>query len=469
MSFLDQRDVYEECSRWQRSSRRVEKLGSILWLLAVAFLGVVAGGFLVLAKVPPAGLFYDAHRAALALYQKEVTYRDVHDTSFWNAARGKRSGVTVYDAKRVQPGLTLYTSGHAAKALLVSPKGQILHEWHRPFSSVWDDSAAVRRPLPDSHVSFHKVHLLPNGDLLAIYEGSGDTPWGYGMVKLDREGGLLWKYLERTHHDFDVAADGRIYVLTHEFRTEEMAGLDHLEFPVLEDFLVILSPDGKELKKISILEAVARSRYELLLRFVRFSSLYDPLHTNSVEVLDAEEASQLPQASEGQVLLSFREAGIGTIGLLDVEREEIVWALRGPWLTVHDPDVLPNGNLLLFDNLGNSDIGGKSRVLEVNPRTSEIVWSYAGNAAHFFETALKGSQERLPDGNTLVTESDAGRIFEVTLEGDLVWEFVNPVRSGKDGTLIPTVAWAQRIEWGSLAAEFFHDLRIALARLEPTP
>ena len=33
--------------------------------------------------------------------------------------------------------------------------------------------------------------------------------------------------------------------------------------------------------------------------------------------------------------------------------------------------------------------------------------------------------QRLPNGNTLITESDAGRVFEVTEGGDIVWEFVN--------------------------------------------
>ena len=37
------------------------------------------------------------------------------------------------------------------------------------------------------------------------------------------------------------------------------------------------------------------------------------------------------------------------------------------------------------------------------------------------------SAERLPNGNTLITESDKGRAFEVTHAGEVVWEFWNPV------------------------------------------
>jgi hypothetical protein len=38
----------------------------------------------------------------------------------------------------------------------------------------------------------------------------------------------------------------------------------------------------------------------------------------------------------------------------------------------------------------------------------------------------KGSNQRLPNGNTLIADSDAGVIFEVTPEGQTVWEYRNP-------------------------------------------
>ena len=63
-----------------------------------------------------------------------------------------------------------------AVAYLVGMEGEVLHEWRRPFSTVWDASAAVRRPQPDSHVYFRKAMMYPNGDLLVVYKGVGDTP-----------------------------------------------------------------------------------------------------------------------------------------------------------------------------------------------------------------------------------------------------------------------------------------------------
>jgi hypothetical protein len=37
-----------------------------------------------------------------------------------------------------------------------------------------------------------------------------------------------------------------------------------------------------------------------------------------------------------------------------------------------------------------------------------------------------GGIEALPNGNVLITESERGRAFEITRDGDIVWEFYNP-------------------------------------------
>ena len=45
-----------------------------------------------------------------------------------------------------------------------------------------------------------------------------------------------------------------------------------------------------------------------------------------------------------------------------------------------------------------------------------------------FFSATMGSVQRLPNGNTLVTESLSGRVFEITPENDVVWDYVTPDR-----------------------------------------
>ena len=105
------------------------------------------------------------------------------------------------------------------------------------------------------------------------------------------------------------------------------------------------------------------------------------------------------------------------------------------------PEGLPGaGNIMVFDNGGGAGFGESnpfapdgrfiverysSRVLEIDPVTMEKVWEYSiqGHGRfHFFSHNVSMAQ-RLPNGNTLITEGAAGRVFEVTVEGDIVWEY----------------------------------------------
>jgi Arylsulfotransferase (ASST) len=415
------------------------------FLAALLLIAFVAGALLTAAGVPPGPEIARAYQGGKALHDQLTAYDDVYASDLWHPARRPDRGVTVHDPARVQDGVTLYTSGHEAAAYLVAMDGAVLHQWRRPFSTVWDESARTTRPQPDSHVYFRRAAVYPNGDLLAVYEGVCDTPYGYGLVKLDRNSEVIWRYSGRAHHDIDIGPDGRIYALTHEFVNEPLEGFDNLAAPRLDDFLVVLSPEGRELRKIPLIQAVAASPYRHLLHTVSAYAVADPLHTNTVTLITEEAAANFAFGKAGQILLSFRE--LGAIGVLDLEREELVWATRGPWVGQHDPDILPNGNVLLFDNYGNFEQPeGRSRVIEFDPETMAIVWHYAGSAELPFASAIRSSQQRLANGNTLITESSGGRILEVTRGGAIVWQFVNPVRGGEDNGRIPIICWAQRLD-----------------------
>jgi Arylsulfotransferase (ASST) len=198
---------------------------------------------------------------------------------------------------------------------------------------------------------------------------------------------------------------------------------------------------------------VAASEYQHLLHTVSSYAVADPLHTNTVTVITAQTAARFPFGEAGQVLVSFRE--LGAVGVLDPDGETLVWAARGPWIGQHDPDLLPNGNILLFDNYGNfANPEGRSRVIEFDPKTMAIVWHYGGSAEWPLESAIRSSQQRLANGNTLITESSGGRILEVTHAGEIVWQYVNPVRGGAQSTLLPIDCWAQRLDANALDPTF---------------
>jgi hypothetical protein len=70
-------------------------------------------------------------------------------------------------------------------------------------------------------------------------------------------------------------------------------------------------------------------------------------------------------------------------------------------------------------------------VIELDPLRREIVWEYAAADRTSFYTVARGANQRLSNGNTLITESDEGHAFEVTPEGTVVWDFVNPNMNAK--------------------------------------
>ncbi len=155
--------------------------------------------------------------------------------------------------------------------------------------------------------------------------------------------------------------------------------------------------------------------------------------------------------------------------IIDKKTKEIVWRLGpdyvsdprlrkiGAIIGMHEVHMIPKGlpgegNILIFDNGSQANFGnatqvapdgvypdrrGYSRVLEIDPTTFELVWCYGEDNMyqneyfsinvnmHFYSAYCSGMQ-RLPNGNTLICECIGGRVFEVTPEKKIVWEYVDP-------------------------------------------
>ncbi|HYW68464.1 MAG TPA: arylsulfotransferase family protein [bacterium] len=339
------------------------------------------------------------------------------------------SGITFYDPARSAGGLNFYTSGHFAGAILMDMEGRVLHEWRYGFLDAWPgetESAEI-----DGSEYWRWAHLFENGDVLAIFDG-------LGLIKVDRKSNLIWKRLGGEHHDLDVTEDGRIFVLT---RKAHMVERVNPRMPVLEDFVTVLDADGNLLHEVSILEAFENSPFRDAPHARRYAPRGDLYHTNAVDVLDGSLADRIPAFRKGNVLISMRTQSI--IAVVDMDAAEIVWVASDLWLAQHDPKVLDNGNILVFDNKGAK---GESRVVEFDPVARETVWSYAGDRSNSFFTQMCGANHRLDNGNTVATESDFGRALEVTPDGDIVWEFVNPHRAGKNSNLIATLFDVVRLD-----------------------
>lgn len=332
------------------------------------------------------------------------------------AAGDEGTGVTVHDPTRATKGVNLYTSGHAPEALLLDMAGQVLHRWGITYERAFGPPA---RGVEAEY--FRRAALLPNGELVAIFQGGG-------MVRLDRDSNLLWRHEDAFFNDFFVAADGTVYGLIKRARNlPELSG-DGL---VLEDAILVLPPNG-EPRRISLLQSLLDASSRALLGPFPVSG--DVLHSNTLEVFDGTLASANPLFAAGRALVSFREVHL--LAIVDLGSGEQLWSLRGSWRRQHQPAPLADGRLLLFDNRGGT---GRSRVVELDTATGALLWEYAGPPARPLDSPEAGSVQRLGRGNTLITESDQGRAFEITHEGAVVWEFTSPHRAGPRQELVATL------------------------------
>lgn len=339
-------------------------------------------------------------------------------------------GASSSDISRAANGLNFYVSGHASEAVLMTMGGEVVHRWHTEFKTVFPD----RDDMGDAAQWFRRAHLFENGDLLAVFPGwrgvdLTDAQDLGGLVLLDKDSNVRWSISQSYHHDVFVDEAGTIYGLVSDLRRIPELVPEGL---LIDDSISVISPEGVERKRVSLIEALKRSSYASLLDGVNGRN--DPLHANTIEVMDGSLEQISPIYRKGNVLVSLRT--LNTIGIVDLAREQFVWALTGQWTHQHQPTVLADGHILLFDNLGNN---GVSKVIEIDPFTQEIVWAYEGTKENGFFSAFSGSNQRLSNGNTLIVESNAGHAFEVTPQKELVWEFYNPARGGEHQEFIATM------------------------------
>jgi hypothetical protein len=444
-----------------------------LAILALTFLGFVLGAAVMHFQLPSSDVMRLAFIGAQAWTEREFAENHPGDA----VDPGWQTSITADHADKTFDGFTLFTSNQTTEAALVDMRGNVVHQWQLPFSRAWINPPHILRPLTDNRVHWVRCHLYPNGDLLAVYQAIGDTPYGYGLAKLDKDSQVLWTYAANVHHDVDVGEDGTIYTLTHKIVKSVPAGLEWVPTPYLADYLVVLSPEGAVLKEIPILEAFRDSPYALLLTsidapiptgrlpqvlgrdftvqskeiraghlpplpsdgplptdsnpplplFLQMDSgiqngnpnqkYGDLLHANSVKVLNSSVASAFPLSKPGQVLVSLRN--LDTIAILDTQTSAVTWATHGLWRKQHDAEFLPNGHILVYDNLGFKDC---TRLIEYDPVTQAVPWCYANESSTPFIALVRGMKQRLANGNTLFVDPDSLRIVEVTPRKELAWE-----------------------------------------------
>ncbi|HKJ69015.1 MAG TPA: aryl-sulfate sulfotransferase [bacterium] len=304
-----------------------------------------------------------------------------------------KPSVTTYKPDKFYRGYTLCSSRHTERARLIDMEGNEIHSWEFVQGGSW-----------------HYAEMLPNGHLIAIIKDQM-------ILELDWNSNLVWKCEMRAHHDFDRLPNGNTMVISRERILNPELSPDTL----LSDFIVEKTSDCGVVWRWNSDEHARE-----LQNFVEITFPVDHTdwaHTNTVEVLRENVlASRDPRFQAGNVLTSFRN--VNTIAVIDRKTKKIVWAW-GPGVLdrQHMPTLLENGHILMYDN--GSD-RGYTRILELDVLRDEIVWEYTADPPESFFSNTRGSNQRLPNGNTLTGEADSGHLVEITPAGEVVWEYENP-------------------------------------------
>jgi hypothetical protein len=335
-----------------------------------------------------------------------------------------RSGVVLHDVARSSPGYNLFTNAHLCSTELIDADGKVIRQWSLSPCFRWDNTT-----------------LLPNGDLLVIgreQKSPADADgarWAAGryVARLSWDGQVIWRTPLGAHHDAQPTPRGQIAVLT---ATRRLVPELDPKRKLKDDALTLLTAGGKVVASASLydlLKTAPKSQFHFE-PHTQGKGHLDLLHANSVFWMsDPKLAARNPLYATSNVLVTIRHQD--TLAVIDWDAKKVVWAwgqddLSGP----HDGVVLPSGNFLVFDNgLGR----GWSRVVELDPLARKIVWEYRAPVPETFYSQTRGASQRLPNGNTLIAQSDSGRAFEVTPGGEIVWEFLNPnLSEGRRGALV---------------------------------
>jgi len=364
-----------------------------------------------------------------------------------------KKNVTINNKNRTYKGVNLYNSTHSPVAGIMDMEGNILHTWSYPFEKIWPKAA---EKIDGAY--WRRVTLCDNGDILAIYvmvRMENKEPKvireDKGLIRLDKDSNLLWVFdgdaRGGPHHDIAVGNDQNIYVLT---RERKLIPRINKKEEIYDDFVTVLNAAGKIIEKHSLLECFENSSFAYLLKNIHGGG-GEIFHTSRLHYLDGSLAHISPLFKEGNVLISVHH--LQTIAIVDLEKDRVVWAYRdAEWRGQHEPTLLSNGNILFFinDKWDNPSGYNQSHVVELNPLTGEMIWQYPGNKNVPFYSRACGSNQRLPNGNTLITEFTAGRAFEVTQDREIVWEFINPERVGQDNQLVASLLHMLRFDRDSL-------------------
>ena len=254
-------------------------------------------------------------------------------------------------------------------------------------------------------------------------KGATSADWAPGFHRCVRQPGRIrlgrrkvWSFSlpdpdTFLHHDFIQLENGNYLLLAHD--------------PAVQaDFLLEIDRSGEVLWRWEAAEHLAGE-------FSRAGERNNRTHINSVHELPANRWFDKghEEFRPGNILISARN--LNAIYVVARPEGDVVWRYDEGLDYQHEAIMIPPGlqgagNILLFNN-GYHDLDEyrQSAILELNPVKRKKVWEYRKGG---FYSSTGGTQQSLQNGNLLVTSSQGGRVFELTRDGRIVWQWSPPFK-----------------------------------------
>jgi hypothetical protein len=377
-----------------------DTLARIFFLLSVVVLSTTYGVFASLRGWFPSPQIKDARATMNNLRENVLNDLGIIPTRHLVAAKDPdRPEYRVAQPALLTPGQVLIaglTPGRETLqgAVLYDADGSEVHFWPLDYPALVPDDE------PEFNVMQHGLWVLPDGSVMVVFD-NGDV-----LARVDACGQPVWTQRGNFHHVVSLAADGTLW----SWRSEDLVQLDLETGEILDE--IRLREDIIDAQDLYGALAIRTDENAEKLQYVG-----DPLHTNDVEPLSPEMAAAFPDFQVGDLLFSLRELNL--VGVLDPQTRRLRWWSYGPWFKQHDPDFLADGGISVYDNRMGL---GSSRIVRMNPTTRAWTVTFEGSDQVPFSSWRRGNHQVRPNGNLLITESEQGRVFEVSAAGELIWE-----------------------------------------------
>jgi hypothetical protein len=373
------------------------------------------------------------------VFQEAPTLAKIHPKHFLQPSRYEGSSVTInkYDGHEDEFVLLSGFFEDKNELRLIRRNGEIIARWPVVFSKIFPDASHMHeQPTTDWNIDTHGALILSDGSVVFNFEYGG-------LVKIDRCGKILWTLAKPTHHSVEMAEDGGFWVPGRRIYSRGVTSpFPPFTPPFNEDTILKVSDKGAVIFEISVpklffdngLEAILTASGEEIGHNRRWD--HEIVHLNKIAVLKTDLAADFPLFEAGDLLLSLRQCNM--LMVIDPATETVKWWHIGPWLRQHDPEFIPGGKFLIFNNnsyiasygtesqsVSNLDIPRISNIIEYNPVTLEHKVIYGENKDQELLSVIRGKLEYTSRGGLLITEFEGGRVLETDADGQIIWEYIN--------------------------------------------